>query len=115
MSDEKKPYTVSIYELSEAPGELAFTFVPKGFQQVPVPGELPRRVPQYIVVVRRSGESIAFDWGRTPDDPGPAMADLEEEARQRVNARLAWVGRVEKLVAQVERWGQELGWQTRRI
>jgi len=115
MIDEKQPYMVSIYELSEAPEELAFTFVPKGLQQIRVPGELPRRVPQYIVVVRGSGETIAFDWGRTPDDPGPAKVDLEEEARQRVNARLAWVGQVEKLVAQVERWGQELGWYTRRI
>jgi hypothetical protein len=115
MSDETQPYTISIHELSEALGELAFTFVPKGLQQVPVHGELPRRVPQYIVVVRKNGESITFDWGRTPDDPGPAMVDLEEIARQRVNARLAWVGRVEKLVAEVERWGQDLGWQTRRI
>jgi hypothetical protein len=115
MSDEKQSYTISIHELSETPGELAFTFVPNGFQQAPVPGELPRRVPQYIAVVRRNGDSIAFDWSRTPDDPGPAKADLEEEACQRVNARLAWVDRVEKLVTQVERWGRELGWSTRRI
>jgi hypothetical protein len=115
MSDERLPYMVSIYELSEAPGELAFTFVSKGLQQARASGELPRRAPQYIVVVRRSGDSTAFDWGRTPDDPGNAKAELEEEARQRVNARLAWVDKVEKLVARVERWGQELGWQTRRI
>jgi hypothetical protein len=115
MSDERQPYAVSIHELSETPCELAFSFVPKGLQQVRVPGELPRRVPRYTVVVRGSGESIAFDWGRTPDDPGEAKAVLEEEARRRVDARLAWVGRIENLVAQVERWGQELGWQTRRI
>jgi hypothetical protein len=115
MSDEKQSYIVSIHELSEGPGELAFTFVPKGLQPLPVPGDLPKRMPQYTVVVRGSDGSTAFDWGRTPDDPGPAKADLEEEARQRVDARLAWVDQVEKLVAQVERWGQDLGWSTRRI
>jgi hypothetical protein len=115
MNDEKLPYKVGIYELSEAPGGLAFTFVPKGIQQERVPGELPRRESQYIVVVRESDEGIAFDWGKTPDDPGEAKADLEAETRRRVEARRAWVDKVEKLVAQVELWGRELGWQTRLI
>ena len=65
--------------------------------------------------VRGSGETIAFDWGGTPDDPGTAKAELEREARQRVDARDAWIARVSALVGQVEGWGKELGWATRRI
>jgi len=115
MSDDRQPYMVSIYDLKDALGTLAFTFVPKELMQVRGPGGIRKRVPQYIVKVQGSGENIAFDWGNSPDDPGEAKSGLEEEARRRIDARLAWVKQVEVLVAQVERWGQELGWQTRRI
>ena len=115
MSVERQPYMVSIYELSEAPGELAFTFVPKELKPERIPGGIPRRLPQYIVVSRTSREGVAFDWSRTPDEPGDAKTDLEEEARRRIQMRLSWVERIEKLMAQVARWGQELGWQTRQI
>lgn len=115
MNDEKQPYRVSIYELSDAPGVLAFTFVPMALRQPRVPGELPIRVPQYIVAARGSGEGIAFDWGGTPDDPGEKKAEIEDEARRRVDARQVWIDRIEKLVADVEQWGGELGWRTRRI
>jgi hypothetical protein len=112
---DKLAYMVSIYEPAGAPDVVVFTFVPKGLQQVHGAGEPPKRVPQYIVLTRSSGDNIDFDWSGSPDDPGAAKPELEREAQQRVNARTAWVGRVSELVAQVERWGQELGWATRRI
>lgn len=115
MSDAGQPYLVSIYERGEAPWELAFNFVPNGLMQVRGFGESPRRVPRHMVVVREGGEGLAFDWGRTPDDPGNAQAELENEVRRRVDVRRAWVAQVEALVAQVDTWGRELGWQTRKI
>ncbi len=110
----QQPYVVSIYESKDAPDGLLFTFVPKGLQQG-ILAELPRRVPQYILLVRGSGDAIAFDWSRTPDDPGEAKPEIESEAAQRVNARVAWIGLVSDLVEQVEPWVMELGWATRRI
>jgi hypothetical protein len=118
MSDEragKQAYMVSIYEPKDTPEGLVFTFVPKGLQKVRGAGEPPEKVPQYIVLVRGSDHNIAFDWSRTPDDPGAAKPELEREAQRRVHARTAWVGLVSDLVASVEQWGQELGWATRRI
>lgn len=57
----------------------------------------------------------AFDWSRTPDDPGEGKLEIEQEVAQRVNDRFAWLDRVSTLVGQVEQWGKELGWATRRI
>jgi hypothetical protein len=108
-------YKANITELKDVPEGLAFAFVPTELQQARVPGELPKRVPEYIVLVRGSGDSLSFDWGLTPDDPGAAKSALEEEARRRIKERSAWVAQVADLVAKVERWGRELGWDTRRI
>ena len=73
------------------------------------------RPPRYLVVARTGDGKIAFDWEQTPDDPGEERATLEIEARHRVETRHEWIARVAALVAQVEAWGRELGWQTRQI
>ncbi len=118
MSEESRNgrlYTVSVYEPSDVPGVLAFTFMPKGQQARRAPGEPPRRVPQYVVGVKQKGSGYSFDWDRTPDDPGAAKPELEHGVVERINARSAWVQRVNELVSTVERWSKELGWATRRI
>jgi hypothetical protein len=115
MSVEKQPYIVSIYAPKDELKALAFTFVPKGLERLPAAGEPLVRVPQYVVWVRPNGEGVTFDWGRTPDDPGDAKAGFEHQASSRLDVRQAWIVRVAELVNQVERWGQELGWQTRQI
>jgi hypothetical protein len=116
MSEESRNgqfYTVSVYEPGDVPGVLAFTFSPKGLHRVS--GEPPRRVPQYVVWVKQSGGGFSFDWGQTPDDPGPAKPALEHGAVERIHARSAWLQRVSELVTSVEQWSKELGWATRRI
>lgn len=110
----RQPYMVSIHESNNLLEGLLFTFVPKELQQR-TPGELLRRPPEYILLVRGSGDNIAFDWSRTPDEPGEARPEIEREAAQRVNARVAWIELVSDLVEQVEPWVRELGWATRRI
>jgi hypothetical protein len=112
---DKQPYMVSVYEPKDAPDLLVFTFVPKGLQEVRGAGEAPKRVPQYIVLARSTGENTTFDWSRSADDPGAAKSELEREVQQRISARTAWVELVAHLVADVEQWAQELGWATRRI
>ena len=115
MIDPERSYMISIYGPGEETAELAFNFVPKGLMQALGPGGIPKRMPKYIVVARWDGDGILFDWSETQDDPGKAKADMEDEAQRRIEARLAWVDRVKKLVAQVEQWGRELGWETRQI
>lgn len=115
MADEKPPYVVTVSESTAAAEQIAFSFVPTAPQRPQTPGELPRRAPQFIVTARCIGEAVAFDWSQTPDDPREAKAALEEEVRQRIQVRRAWIKKVEQLVSDVERWGKELGWQTRRI
>ena len=111
----KQQYMVNIYESKDTPEALVFTFVPKGLPGTHGTDERPQRVPQYIVLVQGNDGTMAFDWSRTPDDPGTARAELEHEARQRVKSRTRWIGMVTDLVVVVEQWGQELGWATRRI
>lgn len=114
-SANRQPYMVGIFERDEEPGALVFTFVPKGSPQGCGGGGTPKRIPEYIVTVREQGERVTFDWGGSPDDPGPAKPDLEREATGRARARWGWVTLVGALVAQVDSWARQLGWTTRRI
>ncbi|HUY90969.1 MAG TPA: hypothetical protein VMV10_19690 [Pirellulales bacterium] len=113
MPDQQK-YIVSGYE-PEAGGAVVFTFVPKGVQHERGPRGAPRRVPQYIVDVRGTPDRLDFDWGRSPDQPGPATDEIEEEITTRMRERFAWIDRVTELVAAVEQWARELGWATKRV
>jgi hypothetical protein len=115
VKPDGQSYKVGIYEPNDVPEGLVFTFIPNGLRQAHGAGELPRRATQYMVLVKGSGDAITFDWSRSPEDPGAARPELEREARERVNVRAAWLRLVSDLVAQVEQWGQELGWATRRI
>jgi hypothetical protein len=115
MKDDEFHYIVRIYDLKDDPGVQVFTFVPQAGAQPPGTGEFPKRAPQYIVRARASGGDIHFDWGSTPDEPGDAKSKLEEDASRRMNSRFAWVKRIQDLVAQVELWAKELGWDTRTI
>ncbi len=115
MRNGNDQYMVSIHDLKGDPEALVFTFVPKREARAPGIDDVAKRVPQYIVRARASGGVIDFDWGGTLDEPGDARAYLEEDVRQRLGSRLAWVDRVQELVTQVEQWANELGWDTRRI
>ncbi len=115
MHGSAQSYTTSISYLKDAPGVLEFTFVLKGMKRAAGSGEFSKRAPQYAVRVQGAGNAIVFDWENTPDDPGEAKSELEEEARRRIDARCTWVRQVEELVAQVSQWGKELGWETRKI
>jgi hypothetical protein len=112
---QSPPYTVNISEAEGAPGAFVFTFVPKGPHQERGPNGRPKRVPQYVASVRLDDDQISFDWSGTPDDPGTAQQELEQQAQERMRARSAWARRVADLVDHVERWTKELGWATRRI
>jgi hypothetical protein len=113
MPDQQK-YKVSGYE-PEAGGSVVFTFVPKGQQHERGSSGAPKRVPQYIVAVRGTLDNLAFDWSGSPDNPGSAAADIQEEIRIRMSERYAWIKRVTELVAEVEQWAKELEWATKRV
>jgi hypothetical protein len=113
---EKQEYLVNVYEPEEPGGRLIFTFVPKGLHRDRGPSGSPRRVPQFIVEVRTESDTLALDWGRTPDHPdASAREEIEEEITARMKDRAIWIERVTSLVDQVERWATEMGWSTRRV
>lgn len=118
MSDVKpnnQRYTLDIQESKDTPEEWVFTFVPTYPQKKLAGAGSTPRVPQYVVLVQRCGKRLSFDWTASPDDPGNARKELQREARQRINARIDWIDRVNDLVKQVEQWAKGLGWATRRI
>jgi hypothetical protein len=100
-------YTISVQEPS--PNTFVFTFVLKERG----PNGSVKRAPQYVVAACPKPWSV--DWTGSPDDPGEARAELEQEVRIRLAARSEWIERVGNLVAQVEQLAKELGWSTRRI
>ncbi len=112
---QKQRYMVNVYEAEEAGGALIFAFVPKGLQQERGVGGAPRRVPQFIVAVRREAPGLTFDWSGTPDDPGAAREEIQTEIAARMEERSIWMDRVASLVGQVEQWAREMGWSTRRV
>ena len=112
---DQQRYSVSVHEAEGTPGAFIFTFMPKGVQQARAVGGQPNRVPRYVVAVRVDGDSVTFDWVATQDAPGVAQQELEQEVRDRLEARKAWVSRVTDLVALIEQWAKDLGWATRRI
>jgi hypothetical protein len=114
MSDrpaQNHRYRVTVYQPEDAGGPLVFTFSSHDQGN----GGVPKRAPQFTVAVRQEASGLAFDWNATPDDPGGARAELEAEVAARMRDRAAWLGRVNSLIDEVERWGKELGWSTRRV
>lgn len=111
---EQQKYMVTGYE-PDAGGAVIFTFVPNRLQHERGLGGVPSRVPQYIVDVRGTPDQLEFDWGRSPDKPGPATDEIQAEITTRMQERFAWIERVAKLVADVEQWANELGWATKRV
>lgn len=115
MSEQRangQAYSVSVHGPDGPGGQLVFTFVPNAAQaEHGSPGGLP----QFIVAARQEGNQIAFDWRATHDDPKSAAAQMEQEARERIRARAAWIEVVTALVDQVEAWANELQWSTRRV
>ena len=107
-------YAVSIYDDPHSGAALRFTFVPKGVRQDRVEGELASLVPQYIVSVLGQGDDMKFTWIQPPMQEA-VREELEEIARQRVEARHAWLEKLRKLVAAVKGWADELDWATRII
>src|SRR5262245_2091358 len=98
-------YIVSVYDDTDAPGVLRFTFVTKGLQQARKPGEPPKPVPQYIVSVQGNRENTMFTWLNRPPKES-TKAELEAIARERVTERAAWIHRVSDLVKLVEGWAK---------
>ena len=118
MSEQTSPmqqYTVSVNEPDEPRNTLIFTFVPNGTSQAHGPGGVPKRVPQFIAVVRPETDPLVIDWSETPDDPAAAKQEIESEIKARINDRANWICRIDSLVKQVEEWARELGWSTRRV
>jgi hypothetical protein len=112
---DKQRYMVSVHEAEDAPEAFKFTFVPAGLSRGRVTGGVATRVPQYIARVTGKPDNPAFDWSASPDAPDAAQGELEQIARDRLAARRAWITRVDDLVGNVEVWGREMGWATRRI
>jgi hypothetical protein len=68
------------------------------------------------VLVKAEGDGAVLRYYPTDEPlPGFDQRDFEERALELVKAWVAWATRVADLVGQVERWGKELGWATRRI
>ncbi len=111
----KQEFNVRIGELEGADGALVFSFVPKTHPNGNGMGGIPVRNPQFMVLVRGDPSATAFDWSRSPDDPGMARDKIEADVRARMLDRAAWLDRVNALVDRVEQWARELGWATRRI
>ncbi len=111
----QQPYQVNIYELNEPNGGLTFTFSPKDHQHTRGRNGAPQRVSQFSVTVHQLAGELSFDWSETPDEPGDAREEIQSEIATRMKIRADWIERVSALVSQVEHWGKELGWATRRI
>jgi hypothetical protein len=105
-----------VVEPLAAPGQFLFTFAQMGAGQQFL-GKSRFPVPMYIVAVTVIGaeQDISFDWSKSPEDPGVQKTYREQEVRQILEVRERWIGMVKDLVTQVEMWGKELGWSTRRI
>lgn len=107
-------YMVSIYDDPDAIGALRFTFAPKSIRQARAGGEPPQPVPPYIVSVQGRGDAMEFHWIKRPAQEA-AREELEGIARQRVTARQEWLEKLQKLVATVKGWADELDWATRIV
>jgi hypothetical protein len=107
-------YMVSIYDDSNTPGALRFTFVPKSVQPARAEDEPPQAVPQYIVFVQGFGREMHFKWMKPPAQKTTREA-LESTARERATARHEWLGRLRKLIELVKGWAVELDWATRIV
>lgn len=110
----QQEYMVSGYE-PDAGGAVVYTVMPKVLHHERGAGGTRKRVPQYTVSVRGNPDQLDFDWSGSPDDPGAARAEIQEEITVRVRERAAWIDRVTELVAEVEQWANELGWATKRV
>src|SRR5690349_1791315 len=95
---EKQRYRVSVCEAKDAPGAFRFTFVPQGLQNEHGASGTPKRVPQHVVRVSGNLDNPVFDWSASPDAPGAAQNELEQIARDRLDALRAWLNRVGDLV-----------------
>lgn len=114
MLDQQR-YMIDVYESKDGDGALVFAFVPNGLQQARGPGGAPKRVQQYIASVRGTPDALDFDWSGSPDDPGTARPDMQDEIRVRMQERAVWIDRVSELVERIDQWAKELGWSTRRL
>jgi hypothetical protein len=113
---EQPQYMVSIYQPEESGGPLIFSFVPKVHGRERGSNGAPGRVPQYIVGVDTEPGAPDLDWSRSPDRPDDsAREQIEAEVAARMSDRASWIGRVNSLVHEVERWAAEMGWSTRRV
>jgi hypothetical protein len=115
MKTDSQPYAVSVSESGDAPGTYTFTFVPKEIREGG-PGAARTAAGPYIVDVRADNDDMTFKWRNGP--PSAQHVDqqrFEQDARSRLAKRKAWIACVSELADQVERWGKELGWSSRRI
>jgi hypothetical protein len=112
---EKQQYMAYIRESEDRPNTFLFEFSPKKLPGIRANGGLPNRQVTYSVVVQSKETACTFDWSESPDAPGPLQQELEQEVVHRLAARQEWIDRVSSLVAQVDAWGKDLGWSTRRI
>lgn len=110
---EPFPYRVEIYERDN--DRLAFELVHNGVP-ASVPSHNPsRKIQRFVVLATGNGRQITLDWSETPDDPGKAKEQIEQEIRKRILARVDWMDRINSLINQFESWAKDLGWSTRRI
>jgi len=109
----RSTYMVDVHEDPSSAGALRFTFVPTNSRQAPS-ARAPQPGRQYILLVRGDANEMEFDWIKPPGDDA-TRKELEAIARQRVTMRQEWLLKVQKLVATVKRWADELGWATRVV
>src|SRR5437879_1795960 len=108
QSATQSSYMVHIYEDPKFDDALRFTFVPKS-DRLPRPErEAPKLARHYIVTVWGHGSEATFEWIEPPEDP-TILAELESIARKRAATRHECLERLQKLVATVRAWADELG------
>lgn len=113
MAKKGKPrfaFMVNIFDDPDQVGALRFTFVPSNGAKNSAGGG----PPEFIVTVAGHGEQATFNWRKPPADDQTRQL-LEEEARQRVTIRYAWLDKLHRLVSQVGKWADSLDWSTKVV
>jgi hypothetical protein len=111
----RQPYWFEVYEPDNSSGEIVIYLRHRGIQHERGMGGAPKRVPEFRVTVRQDAHGPVFDWSNTPDDPGAARDNIQEDITKRLKDRAIWIDRVNALVREVEQWAKELNWSTRHV
>jgi hypothetical protein len=112
----RRDFVITVQPEGETPPALRVEFTPRGQQAGRESGRAPRRIGPFVVRVLLQDHRMVADWEAAPlADSKVDRNDLEQEAAQRLSARIAWLGLLSDLVNAVEGLTSDLGWATQRV